>query len=102
MIKQELGNAWKVDNSTDPAKMAGFLILIGTFSAFSKPIYRVRLNIMKVEDRQIVEFQRIYEEHFGEKISSKEALEKGFAVIRLVKAIYELEYENAEHKRRQI
>lgn len=44
---------------------------------------------MQLTDKEITEFQRIYEKEFGVKISKKDALEQGTKLINLVKAVYQ-------------
>ena len=39
-------------------------------------------------DRQIIEFQEIYRQHYGKEISRQEALDQGIKLIRLLKRIY--------------
>ena len=43
---------------------------------------------MRITDRQIEEFQVLYEKEFGEKISKKEAYEKGSRLAGLVQVVY--------------
>jgi len=44
---------------------------------------------MQLTDKEIAEFQRIYEKEFGVKISKQDALEQGTKLINLVKAVYQ-------------
>ncbi|OGB73687.1 hypothetical protein A3K24_02515 [candidate division Kazan bacterium RIFCSPHIGHO2_01_FULL_44_14] len=44
---------------------------------------------MQLTDKEIVEFQRIYEKEFGVKISKQDALEQGTKLLVLMKAIYQ-------------
>jgi hypothetical protein len=44
---------------------------------------------MQLTDKEIAEFQRIYEKEFGVKISKKDALEQGTKLINLVKVVYQ-------------
>jgi hypothetical protein len=44
---------------------------------------------MQLTDKEISEFQRIYEKEFGVKISKQDALEQGIKLINLVKAVYQ-------------
>ncbi len=43
---------------------------------------------MRLTDKEIEDFQRIYKKEFGVKISKKDALEQGTKLLNLVKVIY--------------
>ena len=43
---------------------------------------------MRINDKQLEEFQKLYKENFGEDISKQEALEKGLKLVNLIKLIY--------------
>jgi hypothetical protein len=43
---------------------------------------------MKLPDEAITEFQEIYFERFGQKISREKAQEEGMKLLRLVKLVY--------------
>lgn len=42
---------------------------------------------MVIADEHIVEFQKLYNEHFGVELTKVQALEKGLRLIRLIEAI---------------
>jgi len=42
---------------------------------------------MNFTDDNILEFQMLYEKHFGTEITKEQALEKGLRLIRLVEAV---------------
>ena len=44
---------------------------------------------MLLSDEQIAKFQALYKNRFGIEIDRKEAFEKGFKLVQLVKLIYE-------------
>ena len=58
-----------------------------------------------LSNKQVLEFQRIYKNHFGKDISSEEALEKGIKLLRLVEIIYkpmtEEQFENLQKRRKE-
>ena len=58
-----------------------------------------------LSDEQIINFQKLYKNRFGKKISREEAYEKGAKLIRLVELIYkpmtEAEYQQLRERRRQ-
>jgi hypothetical protein len=42
---------------------------------------------MQLADEHIAEFQMLYRKHFGQDISTEEALEKGLRLIRLIEVV---------------
>ena len=42
---------------------------------------------MDISDKHILEFQMLYQKHFGTEITKEQALEKGLRLIRLVEAV---------------
>lgn len=48
----------------------------------------------ELSDEQIVEFQRIYKERFGEDISRDEAIKEGLSLIRLVAIVINKDTDN--------
>ncbi|MCP5004492.1 MAG: hypothetical protein GY941_11230 [Planctomycetes bacterium] len=42
---------------------------------------------MRLSEKQIADFQKLYKNRFGIEISQKEALEKGLSVLSMVKEI---------------
>lgn len=56
-------------------------------------------------ENQIAEFQKIYKNRFGKKISRKEACDKGIQLIRLIELIYkpitEAEYQQLQERRKE-
>ena len=44
---------------------------------------------MELSDKQISEFQRIYEKEFGVKISRQDAIDQGTKLLALVKIVYQ-------------
>ena len=58
-----------------------------------------------LSDDQIKQFQSLYKNRFGKKISREEALEQGSKLLRLVELIYhpmtETEYQKLQERRRQ-
>jgi len=58
-----------------------------------------------LSNKQIKQFQTLYKNRFGRKISKKEALEKGINLINLVRIIYrpmtETEYQQLQERRRE-
>lgn len=54
---------------------------------------------------QITQFQTLYRNRFGKKISREEALEKGAKLIRLIEIIYkpmtEEEYQKLQERRKE-
>ena len=47
---------------------------------------------MSISEESIEEFKKIYKEEFGMDIDDREALERGLALIRLIRAVYDPEY----------
>ena len=43
---------------------------------------------MQLSDKKILEFQKLYQKHFGQKISQEEANEKGTNLIRFIELVY--------------
>ena len=43
---------------------------------------------MELTEKEIAEFQRIYEKEFGVKISKQDAIEQGTKLLVLMKAVY--------------
>ena len=60
---------------------------------------------MQLLDKHIVEFQTLYQKHFGKEISREVAYEQGAKLLRLVELIYqpmtEVEYQQLQERRRQ-
>jgi len=58
-----------------------------------------------LSDDQIKQFQSLYKNRFGKKISREEALEQGSKLLRLVELIYhpmtETEYQKLQERRQQ-
>jgi len=42
-----------------------------------------------LSEKEIIKFQKLYENRFGKKISRKDAYEKGVKLIRLLELIYQ-------------
>lgn len=57
-------------------------------------------------ENQISDFQTLYENRFGRKLSRKEACDKGIQLVRLIELIYkpmtEAEYQQLQERRKQI
>ncbi len=71
--------------------MNNFSALMKSF-AFSyidiTSIDRLPIDLTMISNEQIKEFQALYKKHFGEEISTEEAYQSGFKLIRLVELIY--------------
>jgi hypothetical protein len=58
-----------------------------------------------LSDIQITQFQKLYKNRFGKKISRNEAYEQGVKLIRMVELIYkpmtEIEYQQLQRRRQE-
>ena len=43
---------------------------------------------MNLSDEKVIEFQKLYKEHFGEEISKKDAYEQGIKLLQLISVLY--------------
>ena len=43
---------------------------------------------MKLSDEKVIEFQKLYKEHFGKEISKKDANEQGIKLLLLISILY--------------
>lgn len=43
---------------------------------------------MNLSDEKIIEFQKLYKEHFGKEISKKDATEQGIKLLQLISILF--------------
>ena len=43
---------------------------------------------MTLSDEKVIEFQKIYKEHFGKEISKEDARENGIKLLQLISVLY--------------